>query len=60
MNISPDGTILKTLFDTTGTAVPETGTVKEKDGYLYFGGDVAPFIGKYKLEDAGVAKVMRD
>lgn len=60
MNISPDGTILKTLFDTTGTVVPETGTVKEKDGYLYFGGDVAPFIGKYKLEDTGMVKVMRD
>lgn len=60
MNISPDGAILKTLFDTTGTVVPETGTVKEKDGYLYFGGDVAPFIGKYKLEDTGMVKVMRD
>jgi hypothetical protein len=25
--------------------------VKEKDGYLYIGGDVAPFIGKYKLQE---------
>ena len=49
MNISKEGEILQTLFDTSGVAVPETGTVKEKDGYLYFGGDVVPFIGKYKL-----------
>lgn len=49
MNISAEGEILQTLFDTTGKFVPEAGTVKEKDGYLYIGGDVAPFIGKYKL-----------
>lgn len=51
MNISTDGEIVQTLFDTTGNFVPEAGTVKEKDGYLYIGGDVAPFIGKYKLQD---------
>ena len=49
MNVSEEGKILETLFDTTGNFVPEAGTVKEKDGYLYFGGDTAPFIGKYKL-----------
>lgn len=52
MNISAEGEILHTYYDTTGNFVPESGTVKEKDGYLYIGGDVAPFIGKYKLPEA--------
>ncbi|HRI59667.1 MAG TPA: SMP-30/gluconolactonase/LRE family protein [Saprospiraceae bacterium] len=56
MNISTDGEILQTLYDTTGNFVPEAGTVKEKDGYLYIGGDVAPFIGKYKLQQEGSIK----
>jgi sugar lactone lactonase YvrE len=51
MNISADGRILRTLFDTKGTIMPEAGAVKEHNSYLYLGGDVVPHIGKYKLGD---------
>jgi hypothetical protein len=50
MNISADGQILQSLFDSKGTTIPEAGAVKEQNGYLYLGGDVVPHIGKYKLE----------
>ena len=30
---------------------PETGGVKEHNGYLYIGGNAVPAIGKYKLEE---------
>jgi sugar lactone lactonase YvrE len=49
MNISQDGKILESLFDTKGTTMPEAGAVKEYKGYLYLGGDVVSHIGKYKL-----------
>lgn len=49
MNISQEGKILTTLFDTKGSVMPEAGAVKEYNGYLYMGGDVLPHIGKYKL-----------
>ena len=52
MNISTDGRILQSLFDTKGNIMPEAGAVKEHNGYLYLGGDVLPHIGKYKLEDS--------
>lgn len=55
MNISPDGKILQTLFDTKGVVMPEAGAVKEHNGYLYLGGDVVPHIGKYKLDDDTIA-----
>lgn len=51
LNISEDGKVISTLFDTTGKFTPETGAVKEYNGYLYIGGDIIPYIGKYKLED---------
>ncbi len=50
MNISSEGKILQSLFDTKGIVMPEAGAVKEHNGYLYLGGDVVPHIGKYKLE----------
>ncbi|MCJ8292580.1 MAG: SMP-30/gluconolactonase/LRE family protein [Crocinitomicaceae bacterium] len=50
MNISSDGEILETLFDTQGEIFSEAGAVKEFNGYLYIGGDVLPYIGKYKLD----------
>ncbi|MFT5723200.1 MAG: sugar lactone lactonase YvrE [Bacteroidia bacterium] len=50
INVSKDGEILKTLFDTHGSILPEAGAVKEFNGYLYIGGDVLPYIGKYKLD----------
>ena len=49
MNVSMDGEIIETLFDTNGIILPEAGAVKEFNGYLYIGGDVIPYIGKYKL-----------
>jgi sugar lactone lactonase YvrE len=50
MNLSPDGRVIDVLFDATGKFVPEAGAVKEFKGHLYIGGDVVPFIGKYKLD----------
>lgn len=55
LNISPEGKILRALFDTTGKYTPETGAVKEQDGHLYIGGDVVPYIVKYKIEKINVA-----
>ena len=49
MNISKEGNILQSFFDTKGTTMPEAGAVKEHNGYLYLGGDVISHIGKYKL-----------
>lgn len=50
LNISSEGQILHSLFDTSGNFTPETGAVKEYNGNLYIGGDVVPYIGKYQLE----------
>ena len=49
MNISTNGSIIDALFDTKGIVLFEAGAVKEHKGYLYIGGDVIPYIGKYKL-----------
>lgn len=49
MNISSEGKILQSFFDTKGNTMPEAGAVKEHNGYLYMGGDIVPHIGKYKL-----------
>jgi len=49
MHISTDGSVIETLFDTKGKVMFEAGAVKENNGYLYLGGDVIPYIGKYKL-----------
>ena len=49
MNISKEGKIIESLFDTNGTVLPEAGAVKEFNGHLYIGGDVLPYIGKYNL-----------
>jgi len=51
MHLSGEGAILHTYFDTQGAVLSEAGAVKEHNGYLYIGGDVAPHIGKYKLEE---------
>jgi sugar lactone lactonase YvrE len=50
MNISIDGDIIETLFDSEGIILSEAGAVKEFNGYLYIGGDMLPYIGKYKLD----------
>lgn len=49
MNITSEGKIIETLFDPFGERVPEAGAVKESNGYLYIGGDVIPYIAKYKI-----------
>ncbi len=49
VNISKDGEILRSFFDSKGSIMPEAGAVKEHNGFLYLGGDVLPHIGKYKL-----------
>lgn len=50
MHISENGTILNTFFDSTGIVMPEAGSVKEQNGFLYMGGDNLPYIAKYKLK----------
>jgi sugar lactone lactonase YvrE len=50
MHLSENGTILNTLFDSTGLVMSESGSVKEQNGFLYMGGDNLSFIGKYKLK----------
>ena len=50
MNVSIDGDIIETLFDSNGTIITEAGAVKEFNGDLYIGGDVMPYIGKYKID----------
>lgn len=49
-HLSAAGVILNAYYDTSGKYTPETGAVKEYNGYLYIGGDVVPYIAKYKLE----------
>lgn len=50
LNISEQGEILSSLYDITGTVIPEAGSVKENNGYLYIGGDIVPYISKYQIE----------
>ncbi len=50
LNISEEGKVLTALYDTTGQYTPESGAVKEYNGNLYIGGDVVPYVGKYKLD----------
>lgn len=51
LNISPEGIVINAFFDATGKFTPETGAVKEYKGHLYIGGDIVPYIGKYKIVD---------
>lgn len=50
LHINEKGEILSSLYDTSGTVIPEAGSVKENNGYLYIGGDNVPYISKYKIE----------
>jgi sugar lactone lactonase YvrE len=50
LNISEEGKIISSLYDTTGKVIPEAGAVKEKDGVLYIGGDIIPYVGCSKIE----------
>lgn len=52
LNISAEGEIIQSLYDTTGKFTPETGAVKEHNGNLYIGGDVVPYIAKYKVQNS--------
>lgn len=50
LNISEKGEILSSLLDSTGTVIPEAGSVKENKGNLYIGGDIIPYIAVYTIE----------
>ena len=50
LNISEQGEILSSLFDTTGKVIPEAGSVKENNGVLFIGGDIVPYIASYKIK----------
>jgi sugar lactone lactonase YvrE len=54
LNLSPEGHVINALYDTTGIYTPETGAVKEHDGHLFIGGDVVPYIAKYKIEETPI------
>jgi hypothetical protein len=49
MNVSEEGETIESLFDTNGKVLPEAGAVKKFNEHLYTGGDVLPYVGKYKL-----------
>jgi sugar lactone lactonase YvrE len=50
MHVSESGNILKTYYETSGKIVSEASSVEEHNGYLYLGGDLPSYIGKFKLE----------
>ncbi|MFT5747020.1 MAG: sugar lactone lactonase YvrE [Paraglaciecola sp.] len=50
LEISENGKIIQTLFDTSGESVMEAGAVKEFNNNLYIGGDVVSYIAKYELD----------
>ena len=49
LNISEQGEILSSLYDTTGKIISEAGAVKEYKEHLYIGGDIVSSISVYKL-----------
>lgn len=49
LNISEQGKILSSLYDTKGKVIPEAGAVKEYKEHLYIGGDIVSYISVYKL-----------
>lgn len=51
MHIDNKGKIIKTYYDTTGKIVKEATSIEEHNGYLYLGGDISSYIGKYKLSE---------
>lgn len=51
MHVNSEGKVLKTYFDPSGDYISEVSSIEEKDGYLYLGGDLINYIGKYKLNE---------
>lgn len=49
MEVSEEGEIVRSLFDTKGTHVTEAGAIVEHQGYLYLGGDIVSFVSKTKI-----------
>lgn len=47
--VTPAGEVVQTLFDPTGEAVQEAGAVTEFGNELFIGGDVVPYIARYRL-----------
>lgn len=48
LEISEEGEIIKSLFDTKGSYVSEAGAIIGHEGYLYLGGDVVSYVSKIK------------
>ena len=50
LEISETKKVVRALFDTDGSVIPEAGAIIEKDSTLYIGGDRVSFVAKYKLK----------
>ena len=49
VEVSEEGEILQSLFDSKGKVVTEAGAVVEHNGFLYLGGDIVSYVSKSKL-----------
>lgn len=49
LEVSEEGKILQSLFDSKGKVVTEAGAILEYNGYLYLGGDIVSYVSKSKL-----------
>lgn len=50
MKVSPEGKVLRVLEDRKGKVVKAVSEVEEKDGKLWIGSVLMPFIAVYDLE----------
>lgn len=50
MHLSEQGEVIEMLYDPSGDYVPEASSIEEHHGYLYIGGDLTDYIGRYRLE----------
>ena len=51
VHLDESGIITKTLHDPSGTKVPSVSEVEDKDGVLYLGSYLLPYISKIYLTD---------
>jgi len=50
LEVSDTKKIIRALFDTDGSVIPEAGAIIEKDNILYIGGDRVSFVAKHRLK----------
>lgn len=50
LEVSATKKIIRALFDTDGSVIPEAGAIIEKNNILYIGGDRVSFVAKHKLK----------